>query len=348
VKYPTNPQSVAWLWDIFQRGSLDLDPPYQRRSVWTMRFKQYFLDTVLLGFPAPAIFLYPEVSAEGRSVYHVVDGKQRILAVFGFIQNEFALSDDATLQHLRGREFSEFSDEDKRSIWTYDFTVCNLPTSDESIINNVFERINRNVARLTRQELRHAKFDGIFKRAMESLSVWSSQTLKDMPRIVQSSRLQMKDVELTTTLCLLIEDGIKSYTADDLDQAYAERDEEWDAQEETENEFRAIFETIRAITETSSGEALSSTRLRNQADFYGLFGAVMELKRAQFEFSNDLAAKRLSDFIQLVESPEQRVRIPAAQDYYDAARSATSDIRTRRTRIDTIRRALEGTYEESH
>ena len=37
-----------------------MDPPYQRRSVWNQSFKDYFVDTVLLGLPAPAIFLFEE------------------------------------------------------------------------------------------------------------------------------------------------------------------------------------------------------------------------------------------------------------------------------------------------
>jgi len=28
-------QSIAWFWDLYKRDLLDLDPPYQRRSVWS-------------------------------------------------------------------------------------------------------------------------------------------------------------------------------------------------------------------------------------------------------------------------------------------------------------------------
>ena len=55
-----NFQGVGWFWDLYQRELLDLDPPYQRRSVWSQPYKDYFIDTVLNGYPAPAIFLYQE------------------------------------------------------------------------------------------------------------------------------------------------------------------------------------------------------------------------------------------------------------------------------------------------
>jgi len=43
-----------------------------------------------------------------------------------------------------------------------------VPQEDERLINEIFDRINRNVARLTRQELRHAKYDGEFIQEVET------------------------------------------------------------------------------------------------------------------------------------------------------------------------------------
>lgn len=50
-------QSIAWFWDLYKRDLLELDPPYQRRSVWSQSYKDYFIDTILLDYPAPAVFL---------------------------------------------------------------------------------------------------------------------------------------------------------------------------------------------------------------------------------------------------------------------------------------------------
>ena len=82
-----NFQTVSWFWDLYQRKFLDLDPPYQRRSVWNQSYKDDFIDTVLLQYSSPAIFLYEEISPDtGLSKYHVVDGKQRLTAIFDFIR----------------------------------------------------------------------------------------------------------------------------------------------------------------------------------------------------------------------------------------------------------------------
>ena len=54
-------QTIAWFNDLYKRDLLNLDPPYQRRSVWNITFRQYFIETVLLHYPAPAIFLYEDI-----------------------------------------------------------------------------------------------------------------------------------------------------------------------------------------------------------------------------------------------------------------------------------------------
>lgn len=53
-----SPQDVSWFLDLNEKEQLDLDPPYQRRSVWTLKDKRFFIDTILNGYPAPPIFLH--------------------------------------------------------------------------------------------------------------------------------------------------------------------------------------------------------------------------------------------------------------------------------------------------
>jgi uncharacterized protein with ParB-like and HNH nuclease domain len=88
-----NFQTVSWFWDLYTRHLLDLEPPYQRRSVWNQEYKDFFIDTVLNGYPAPAIFLYQEITSEGISKYSVVDGKQRLSTLFEFAENKFPVSE---------------------------------------------------------------------------------------------------------------------------------------------------------------------------------------------------------------------------------------------------------------
>lgn len=224
----TNFQNLAFFFDLHSRELLDLDPPYQRRSIWSQRFKDFFIDTVLNNYPCPAIFLFEEISPSGTAKYHVVDGKQRLLTCFEFVKNQFPIYEQSTIASLRGRFFRDFSDSQKLDFWRYQFPVEFVPQEDESLITEIFDRINRNVARLTRQELRHAKYEGDFINEVESAAERMTDILPDkFPSMATQSRRQMKDLEMVGNLLLLIEEGARSYSQDQLDAAYSDRDEGW-------------------------------------------------------------------------------------------------------------------------
>jgi hypothetical protein len=49
-------QDLSWFLDLYAQGKLNLNPPYQRKSVWMPKDKRFFLDTVLNNYPCPAIY----------------------------------------------------------------------------------------------------------------------------------------------------------------------------------------------------------------------------------------------------------------------------------------------------
>ncbi|MEK8105766.1 DUF262 domain-containing protein [Micromonospora sp. M12] len=178
-------QPIAWFWDLYRRELLELDPPYQRRSVWNQQYKDYFIDTILLNYPVPAIFLFEDISEDGIGKYAVVDGKQRLTAVVAFLKGEFPVSDSASMNRLQGKYFSDLPADIKRSVYSYQFSIEFLPSTDESTLNNIFDRINRNVAKLTPQELRHAKYSGVFATSADKLA---EQLQELLPVVSHASR----------------------------------------------------------------------------------------------------------------------------------------------------------------
>lgn len=339
-----NFQTVAWFNDLRNRDLLNLDPPYQRRSVWNQRFKDYFVETVLLNYPAPAIFLYEDISPDGRSIYHVVDGKQRLTSLFEFIDGHYPVAEDSVISKQRGRYFSSFEDDGKKTFWAYQFLVEYVPKDDEKLIENIFDRINRNVAKLTSQELRHARLDGRFITAAETLSTWIQEVLPgNFPRLAPQSRKQMKDVELVALLLLLSESGPKSYSQSDLDDAFTQRDEDWENEARVEMEFRAAIEYVRQVLENN--EELASTRLRNQTDFYSLYGGIVGATREDVLPSPADAAARLATFVAALDEPQRVEESELLKSYAEATRSASNDKGPRETRIRVIRQVLDGIVE---
>lgn len=336
-----NFQTIAWFWDLFQRDRLDLDPPYQRRSVWNQAYKDYFIDTIVLGYPAPAIFLYEEIDPEGRTLYHVVDGKQRLTTIFEFARSEFPIPSNATAVELRDHYFRDLSDEVKRDFWGYPFSVEYIPTEDQTVIDNVFDRINRNTAKLTAQELRHAKYSGEFISSVEELTEWMIGELGDgFPNIASKSRRQMKDIELVANVLLLLEQGPRGYSTADLDDAFSSRDEEWEQKAEVEARFRRVVGVLKNMLDRPDGDGLQRSRLRNQSDFFSLVGAVDRVLEGRVKPAPGKWSARLVNFANRADREEDRQSDPGLRRYYEAARSASNDSGPRQIRIDILARVI--------
>lgn len=346
-----NFQTISWFWDLYNRKLLDLNPPYQRRSVWNQDYKDFFVDTVLNDYPAPAIFIYQEITPEGVSKVSIVDGKQRLSTLFEFANNEFAVFEKSTIERLRGKFFKDFETDVKRKFWKYQFAIEYLPSSEEKIIADIFDRINRNVTKLTSQELRHAKFSGDFITSAESLTTWMFDVFGgNFPNIDKRTKKQMKDVEMVAQLLLFLEEGVRAYTQDYLDKAFSDRDPNWEHKEEIETKFRDTIDAISKIIQSSPELDLPKTRLKNQADFYSLFGAIAELNQEnKLEMNSDVAQK-LKNFIVSVSSDilteqsenslnEYQKNVLA---YYNAAKYSFTESGARKTRISIMKSVIEG------
>lgn len=320
-----------------------MDPPYQRRSVWNQEYKNFFVDTVLHDFPCPAIFLFEKVKPDGRSLYAVVDGKQRLSSLFEFVRGDFPVPDTISDPGYQGKYFVDLSNDAKTAFWRYQFSVEYVPSEDETLINEIFDRINRNVAKLSAQELRHAKIDGIFINEAERLAEWMNEKLpRNFPNIPDRYKRQMKDVEFVSLLMLFLEQGTTSYSQLDLDLEFIKRDDEWDQHVAITDAFRGVVEQIALLIESRNGNEMTRSRLRNQADFYSLFGAVYELTKNGAMPDADIASERLLAFLEQVGNQADWPDNPKAAEYYHAARSASNDPGPRRARIDIIKEVLQG------
>jgi hypothetical protein len=237
---------------------------------------------------------------------------------------------------------SDLTNDAKIKFWQYQFAIEYVPSEDETLITVIFDRMNRNVAKLSTQELRHAKLDGIFITETERLTEWMIENLpRNFPNIPDRYRRQMKDVEFVALLLLFLEQGPTSYSQLDLDREFTNRDGEWEAHADIVASFTRIIEEISALTtDALRGAELVRSRLRNQADFYSLFGAMHELLNKGHLPPPAVACERLLNFLNEVGDQEVWAENPAAAGYFHAARSASNDPGPRRTRINILKDIL--------
>jgi hypothetical protein len=142
----------------------------------------------------------------------------------------------------------------------------------------------------------------------------------------------MKDMELVTGLLLLIEEGARSYSQDQLDEAYSKRDVDWAAREETAKGFTDTIIAIRDIL-----KCINQITTENQTDFYSLVGGIYNLIASTQLPAPDESSVRLKEFLSLVDDEEKRETNSSASAYYAASRSASNDHGPRLTRITIIK-----------
>src|SRR5271165_4310899 len=150
-------------------------------------------------------FLYEKMKPDGRSLFAVVDGKQRLSSLFEFVSGDFPVPDSTQNAEYQGKYFADLSNDAKTAFWHYQFSIEYIPSEDETLIKEIFDRINRNVAKLSAQELRHAKLDGLFINEAERLAEWTSEKLpRNFLNIPDRYKRQMKDVKFVSLLLLFL------------------------------------------------------------------------------------------------------------------------------------------------
>lgn len=85
---------IKWIYN--QRSTIDFSPTYQRRGrLWKKSQKQLLIDSILNELDIPKFYFQfmPPVINNTHYNYAIIDGKQRIETILGFIDNEFPLSD---------------------------------------------------------------------------------------------------------------------------------------------------------------------------------------------------------------------------------------------------------------
>lgn len=146
---------------------------FQRAFVWRRPQMDKFIESILLGYPIPGVFLVKQ--SDNR--YLVLDGQQRLLTLRFFHEGiyegrEFALKNVA--DDFKDLTYKRLPD-DLRRQFDNTFIQAIIVTSDgttESLesIYRIFERLNSGGTQLTPHEIRVALYAGPFIDFLETLN----------------------------------------------------------------------------------------------------------------------------------------------------------------------------------
>ena len=194
-----------------------------------------------------------------KSVREVVDGQQRLDAIFGYIDDAFAVSRTQS-SLIGGKRFSGLQDALRQKILSYDISADLLIGADDAQVLQIFARINSYSITLNAQEKRNAKFFGLFKQLAYELgsshvAFWTNSRILSDQNVAR-----MADAELVSELLVGIMAGLQDKKKS-LDRFYELHEDSF--QEERQTRLR--FEKTLSWLSDNAMEATKNTIFRRRA-----------------------------------------------------------------------------------
>ncbi|QZN90447.1 GmrSD restriction endonuclease domain-containing protein [Idiomarina abyssalis] len=177
--------SVQEAYRLFRDDKLIVNRKYQRKLVWTTEEKQNLIDSLIKDYPIPLILL-ADASEGANQIFEIMDGMQRLNAIFSFIENSFPVNGKYfdTNEFTRARQAAESgaftpSSKDRceffapnvcADILDYQLAVTTFPIESDKQVTDVFGRINSGGKQLSAQEKRQAGMTDSFSMVVRELS----------------------------------------------------------------------------------------------------------------------------------------------------------------------------------
>ena len=162
---------VRQTWSIFEiyqkirNKKLILDPDYQRRAIWNTDKQTAFIESLYMEIMIPPIYV---VEIPGKDIleetkYEVVDGKQRLTAIWEFIKGTLRLK-ERNLEYYAdifgGKTFPEIREIETEKTSEMLSSILDIyvitANSPEFTKYDIFARLNRGAEKLKVNEIRRA------------------------------------------------------------------------------------------------------------------------------------------------------------------------------------------------
>lgn len=117
-------------------------PQYQRTGVWSDKKNQLLIDTILRGYDIPKIYLTN--STDKKYEHEVIDGQQRLKAIWGFYNNAYLLgseSIDLPIGDFSGKKYKDLSSDIQDELDLYELSIVIIEQSTEIEIRDLFLRL---------------------------------------------------------------------------------------------------------------------------------------------------------------------------------------------------------------
>lgn len=152
-------------WPVFtafaRRRQIDPRPAYQRGLVWSLKYKQLLIDSILREFDIPKFYLR-RIDREPYN-WEILDGQQRLNAIWEFRSDEFPVSDDADPvngHEIAGLFYKDLHYDVSGNFDSYPLDVVTVDEAEDNEIEDMFLRLQHGIP-LNAAEKRNAIGGGI-------------------------------------------------------------------------------------------------------------------------------------------------------------------------------------------
>lgn len=335
----SNNINIAQFWENVQFDKYNFEPNYQRSGeVWNENKKSFLIDSILKNFPMPPIFLHEHIDImTGKTIFDVIDGKQRLSSIISFIRGYISIPDNFSEDGfgddaLNGLYFKDLEKSElrewKKAFWRYEITIEYVDTDQDIIVNNIFDRLNRNGEPLNPQELRKAKFNQTDLYELVScfaeIEFWKTNLSK-----LEINRYD--DVEFVSELLfLLLEAEINESNRDIIDNLYDKYCTLMnDYIKDNKEKIRTNFLKITSIIEGFNLD-LKKYKINSVSHLYGLWGFAWQLEKMDL---NKNFSSELNTFYSKLRNKDSN---PFVQEYSSSMQAGTKSKSRRKKRINAL------------
>lgn len=245
---------ISDLLGFYNSKLLDINPWYQRRSVWSGPQRAYLMNTIFQKKPVPSVYIRQKIDIENeQSIKEVVDGQQRIRTIIGYRNDEFAARHPA---HKGRVKYSQLTSLQKSNLLSTSLSVGYLIDANDQDVIEIFGRINSVSKTLNPMEKLNALFSGDFKQfclnqAVARLPLWRSTDIFTANEI---SRMQ--EVQFTADLAINLIEGLSDYNPGKIKSYFDRFDEEFPQEEDIADRLESVFQRLASLDPSSFSDTI--------------------------------------------------------------------------------------------
>jgi hypothetical protein len=133
---------------IFKRRDRYEIPEWQREKVWDTKRKQQLIDSILRGWKLPKFYFVKLDEDE----FEVVDGQQRLTAIYEFFGNELPLSDEST-EIFGGPKYKDLSQRTADTFDDFEIEYDEIEDAEEEELKDFFQRLQQGLPLTSSEKL---------------------------------------------------------------------------------------------------------------------------------------------------------------------------------------------------